>query len=80
MCPRFYKWCSWQVMAAVFGPREMEIRSQAQQDRAVVKCEYAMAPFSTGTRPLLQPHARSHSNTGHPQPSFIKAWMVGHAG
>lgn len=37
-----------KVMAAVFGPREMEVRSQTQQDRAVVKCEYAMAPFSTG--------------------------------
>jgi hypothetical protein len=37
-----------QVMAAVFGPRDVELRSQEQQDRAIIKCEYAMAPFSTG--------------------------------
>ena len=40
-----------QVMAAVFGPRETEMRSQELQDRAVIKCEYAMAPFSTGRAP-----------------------------
>jgi exosome complex component RRP41 len=37
-----------QVLAAVFGPKEVAIRSQRQHDRAVVKCEYAMAAFSTG--------------------------------
>lgn len=37
-----------QVLAAVFGPKEATLRSQAQQDKAIVRCEYAMAAFSTG--------------------------------
>mmetsp|Transcript_13179 Transcript_13179/g.37117 ORF Transcript_13179/g.37117 Transcript_13179/m.37117 type:complete len:246 (-) Transcript_13179:1669-2406(-) len=37
-----------KVMAAVFGPRELENKSRDSQDKAVVNCEYAMAPFSTG--------------------------------
>ena len=37
-----------QVLAAVFGPREVEQRSKAQHGRAIVNCEYAMATFSTG--------------------------------
>lgn len=37
-----------QVLAAVFGPREVEVRSQLKHDRAIVKCEYSMASFSTG--------------------------------
>lgn len=37
-----------QVLASVFGPREVELRSQMRHDRAIVKCEYAMAAFSTG--------------------------------
>eukprot|EP00879_Flechtneria_rotunda_P003558 GHRR01003792.1.p1 GENE.GHRR01003792.1~~GHRR01003792.1.p1 ORF type:complete len:250 (+),score=66.73 GHRR01003792.1:129-878(+) len=39
-----------QVLASVFGPREVENRSEMQQDKAIVKCEYAMAAFSTGER------------------------------
>ncbi|KAI8477233.1 MAG: ribosomal protein S5 domain 2-type protein [Monoraphidium minutum] len=39
-----------QVLASVFGPREVELRSQLRHDRAIVKCEYAMAAFSTGER------------------------------
>lgn len=37
-----------KVLAAVFGPHEVTSRSQMQQDRAIVVCEYAMAAFSTG--------------------------------
>jgi ribonuclease PH len=37
-----------QVLASVFGPREVESRADIKQDRAIVKCEYAMANFSTG--------------------------------
>jgi hypothetical protein len=37
-----------QVLASVFGPREVELRSELKHDRAIVKCEYAMAAFSTG--------------------------------
>lgn len=37
-----------QVLASVFGPREVDLRSDMQQDKAIIKCEYAMAAFSTG--------------------------------
>jgi ribonuclease PH len=37
-----------QVLASVFGPREVESRADIKQDRVIVKCEYAMANFSTG--------------------------------
>ncbi len=37
-----------QVLAAVFGPHEVHKRGELQEDRAIVKCEYAMATFSTG--------------------------------
>lgn len=39
-----------KVMAAVFGPHEPTNRGQAAHDRAIVRCEYAMAAFSTGER------------------------------
>lgn len=42
-----------QVLAAVFGPREVEQRSKAQHGRAIVNCEYAMATFSTGQHHVL---------------------------
>lgn len=38
------------MIAAVFGPHEPTNRGQAAHDRAVVRCEYAMAAFSTGER------------------------------
>lgn len=37
-------------MAAVFGPKEVENRSQLDSTKAIVRCEYAMAAFSTGER------------------------------
>ena len=37
-----------RVLAAVFGPKPVEQRSQEDERRAIVKCEYAMASFSTG--------------------------------
>ena len=39
-----------QVIATVFGPREVQNRSEALHDRALIKCEYSMAAFSTGER------------------------------
>lgn len=39
-----------KVTAAVYGPREVENRSQQLNDRALVRCEYGMANFSTGDR------------------------------
>lgn len=37
-----------KVLAAVFGPKPVEQRSQEDEKRAIIKCEYAMATFSTG--------------------------------
>ena len=34
----------------MFGPKQVEQRSQEDPDRAIVRCEYAMAKFSTGER------------------------------
>ncbi|VVB13314.1 unnamed protein product [Arabis nemorensis] len=40
-----------KVIAAVYGPREIQNKSQQQKhDRALVLCEYSMAQFSTGDR------------------------------
>jgi exosome complex component RRP41 len=49
-----------QVLAAVFGPREVEVRSQQLADRALIKCEYSMAAFSTGEKPMVE------ETDGHP--------------
>lgn len=37
-------------MAAVFGPKEVEQRSLMDPEKAIVRCEYSMATFSTGER------------------------------
>ncbi len=39
-----------KVLAAVFGPKPVEQRSQEDERRAIVRCEYAMATFSTGAK------------------------------
>nr|XP_017233568.1 PREDICTED: exosome complex component RRP41 homolog [Daucus carota subsp. sativus] len=39
-----------KVIAAVYGPREVQNRSQQLNDQALVRCEYTMANFSTGDR------------------------------
>ncbi|KAL2632448.1 hypothetical protein R1flu_017134 [Riccia fluitans] len=39
-----------KVIAVVYGPREVQSRSQQQHDQALVRCEYSMASFSTGDR------------------------------
>ncbi|XP_047324641.1 exosome complex component RRP41 homolog [Impatiens glandulifera] len=39
-----------KVIAAVYGPREVQNRSQANEERALIRCEYSMANFSTGDR------------------------------
>ncbi|WMV11533.1 hypothetical protein MTR67_004918 [Solanum verrucosum] len=39
-----------KVIAAVYGPREVQNRSQQMNDQALVRCEYSMANFSTGDR------------------------------
>jgi exosome complex component RRP41 len=37
-------------MCSVFGPKEVDQRSLMNPDKAIVKCEYSMAAFSTGER------------------------------
>ncbi|KAM7255238.1 hypothetical protein ACFE04_020479 [Oxalis oulophora] len=39
-----------KVIAAVYGPREVQNWSQQLSDKALVRCEYSMANFSTGDR------------------------------
>ena len=39
-----------KVIAVIYGPREVVRRSNRQHDRAIVKCEYSAAPFSTSER------------------------------
>ncbi|XP_050373237.1 exosome complex component RRP41 homolog [Argentina anserina] len=39
-----------KVLAAVYGPREVQNRSQQLNSNALVRCEYTMANFSTGDR------------------------------
>ncbi|GLU00772.1 hypothetical protein SLE2022_181170 [Rubroshorea leprosula] len=39
-----------KVIAAVYGPREVQNKSQQISDQALVRCEYSMANFSTGDR------------------------------
>ncbi|GMH01255.1 hypothetical protein Nepgr_003094 [Nepenthes gracilis] len=39
-----------KVIAAVYGPREVENKAHLINDQALVRCEYTMANFSTGDR------------------------------
>jgi exosome complex component RRP41 len=45
----YYEQGNTKVLASVFGPMEAR-RGKGQHDRAIVHCEYSMAPFSTGER------------------------------
>jgi len=47
-----------KIMAAVYGPREAHPKHIALSDRAVVKCRYHMAPFSTTERKNPAPSRR----------------------
>lgn len=47
-----------KVLAAVFGPREAHPKHIALADRAVVRCRYHMAPFSTDERKSPAPSRR----------------------
>lgn len=38
------------VLAAVYGPHEVQKRSTLLHDRAVVTCDYTVAPFASGER------------------------------
>ena len=39
-----------RVLAAVYGPRDVEMRSLERPDRATIRCEVATATFATGER------------------------------
>ncbi len=47
-----------KVLAGVFGPREAHPKHIALADRAVIKCRYHMAPFSTDERKSPVPSRR----------------------
>jgi len=47
-----------KILAAVYGPREAQPRHIALADRAVLKCRYHMAPFSTDERKSPAPSRR----------------------
>lgn len=46
----FYQQGNTRVIAAVYGPREVTQKSKVLHDRAIINCEFSMAPFSTGER------------------------------
>jgi len=47
-----------KILAAVYGPREAQPRHIALADRAVLRCRYHMAPFSTEERKSPAPSRR----------------------
>ncbi|KSW11440.1 exonuclease [Pyrodictium occultum] len=47
-----------RVLAAVYGPREAHPRHMALPDRAIIRCRYHMAPFSTEERKIPAPTRR----------------------
>ena len=49
-----------KILAAVFGPREAHPKHLAMPDKALLRCKYRMAPFSTNTRKSPAPSRREH--------------------
>jgi exosome complex component RRP41 len=47
-----------KILAAVYGPREVHPRHLALPDRALIRCRYHMAPFSTSYRKSPAPSRR----------------------
>jgi exosome complex component RRP41 len=47
------------AIAAVYGPRELNPRHRRESDRAILQCNYTMAPFSTKERVRPGPSRRS---------------------
>jgi len=47
------------AIAAAYGPRELNPRHMQESDRAILQCNYAMAPFSTKERARPGPSRRS---------------------
>lgn len=49
-----------KILVGVYGPREAHPKHIALADRAVVRCRYHMAPFSTDERKSPAPSRREH--------------------
>ena len=47
------------AIAAAYGPRELNPRHRQESDRAILQCNYTMAPFSTKERVRPGPSRRS---------------------
>ena len=48
-----------RVVAAVYGPRELHPKHLQNNERAILQCNYTMAPFSTNERVRPGPSRRS---------------------
>jgi len=55
----YLEWGGNRVLAAVYGPREVHPKHMALPDRALLRCRYNMAPFSTPERKRPGPDRRS---------------------
>ncbi len=53
----YLEWGNNKVLAAVFGPKEAQPKHIADPEKAIIKCRYSMAPFSS-----LEEHNRSGPN------------------
>ena len=53
-----------KILAGVYGPREAHPKHIALADRAVIKCRYHMAPFSTDERKSPAPSRRELEQIG----------------
>ena len=53
----YVEWGNNRVLAAVYGPKETQPKHFADPHRAIIKCRYQMAPFSS-----LEEHNRSGPN------------------
>jgi len=55
----YLEWGNNKVLCGVYGPREYNPRRFQQSDKAVVRCKYNMAAFSTSDRKRPGPDRRS---------------------
>lgn len=53
----YLEWGNNKVLAAVYGPREVVPKHLTDSSKAIIKCRYSMAPFSS-----LSEHGRSGPN------------------
>jgi len=46
----YYEQGNTKIMAAIYGPRDVTLKSKQLHDRAIINCEFSIASFSTGER------------------------------